>query len=302
MIQMQPMLAQIQSQKNRVVALAPLKGATIDSGLPAIVNFLRKTRDDFALAIMREIDAGARAIRFWGLPHDLPERPDSLLRGAAALDDAREHLNTIFKACLKDQASSVWSSWPAKEKDRGVMCKVDESTLQALKTSRIDPKSGKKIYTASVPLFPEYPGLESLQANVRLHQVRFWIMNAATRADDNDRQLLVVNLTHTGTERIISSSEMSFDFTHAPVDISFAYDCRGVTSIKATKASLVHGKQSIEDDYKGATPVTANSTAPLGPYTIWKITIKETENPGLDLSRADAMYFEFCGRSKPFQS
>jgi hypothetical protein len=182
MIQMQPMLAQIQSQKNRVVALAPLKGATIDSGLPAIVNFLRKTRDDFALAIMREIDAGARAIRFWGLPHDLPERPDSLLRGAAALDDAREHLNTIFKACLKDQASSVWSSWPAKEKDRGVMCKVDESTLQALKTSRIDPKSGKKIYTASVPLFPEYPGLESLQANVRLHQVRFWIMNAASVA------------------------------------------------------------------------------------------------------------------------
>ncbi|KAF3040477.1 hypothetical protein E8E12_005139 [Didymella heteroderae] len=294
--------AQSQAQKDRVAALAPLKGSKLDSGLPAIVNFLTKTRDDFALAIMRELDSGARAIRFWGLPNDLPERSDSLLRGVAALEDAREHLKTIFKNCLDDQASTVWSSWPAKEKDRGVMCKVDEPTLKALKTVQIDSKSGQKVYTASIPLFPEYPGLESLQANVRLHQVRFWITNAATRADDTDRQLLSVNLTHTGTERIVSSSGTSFKFTHAPVDIGFAFDCRGVTSIKATKASLIHGTQSIEGDYKGATPATANSVAPLGPYTIWKITIKEQENPGLDLSRADAMYFEFCGRSKPFQS
>lgn len=293
---------QDQAQKNRVAALTALRGGKIDSGLPAIVNFLRKTRDDFALAIMRELDLGARAVRFWGLPHDLPDRPDSLLRSVAALEDAREHLKTIFEKCLDDQASSVWSSWPAKEKDRGVMCKVDESTLNALKTCQLDSKSGKKIYSASVRLFPKYPGLESLGANVRLHQVRFWITNAATRADDTDRQLLSVNLTHTGAEQIVSSSDVSFEFTHAPVDISFAFDCRGVSSIKMTKASLIHGTQSIENDYKGATPATSSSTAPLGPYTIWKITIKELENPGLDLSRVDAMYFEFCGRSKPFQN
>ncbi|MCJ1281790.1 hypothetical protein MMC26_001113 [Xylographa opegraphella] len=290
-----------QQQLQKIQALSSLDGNKIDPALPSIINYLRKTRDDLAFAIMQELNFGGRAIRYWGLRTSLPLQEPGPLRGAIELEGYQQLLEKTFSDCISDYSGSAWSTWPSKGAF-GIAYKLADTQLNALKTKQTD-KKGSPYYRATITITPDLPGLERINANVRLTQVRLWLTNAtlAPGNDGSNRRPLTINLTHTGVERIWSSAGAKFHFSHSPVDISFTYDCTSVTSFDAIKQGNVEGRQSIEGDFKGDGSATKYSIAPLGPFTTWIVTVHSKQNPGLDLSRVDHAWMEFRGRSKPFK-
>ena len=64
---------------------------------------------------------------------------------------------------------------------------------------------------------------------------------------------------------------------------------------------FVMGIEGIHNDFTGGKP-TEESVAPIGPFSRWRIQVRERENAGLNLSTVTAAYMEFCGRDMPFRS
>lgn len=274
----------------------------VDPGLPSIVNWLRRTRDDLALTIMQRLNSASRAICYWGLFEGLPLNEPGPLRDALDLEQINWKLNSNFEKCLNDYAGSAWSSWGRKD-SQGRLYKLSPEELKQLKKAAHKDDKGKAVYSTSIMLLPESPGMVGIGSNVRIRQIRLWLTNAHVdaAADGTKRRILTITLTHTGIESIQKSESKTFIFEHSPVNISFRYHCDRVHRLQDATTKVVDGQQIIENDYQNpkVSNEDASSMAPLGPFTLWNATVRERDNPGLDMSKVDGAWLEFWGRSKP---
>ncbi|KAL2063762.1 hypothetical protein VTL71DRAFT_5567 [Oculimacula yallundae] len=287
-------------QATTLEALSEQKLQKVDPNLPFIVNWLSKTRADFAMTIMLYLNYASRAIRFWGLFDGLPLDKPGPLQGAVELENIQRKLKNNFDACLNDYAAKSWSTFGSST-EVGRVYQLGSQELQKLiNEPRIE--KGKNIFSVDISLSPQSSGMDGIGTSVRIYQARLWLGNAYVDAstDGTNRHILKMNLTHTGPEVIQKDDDTPFHFVHAPVKIQFQYHCGGVKTLKDAKAKAVFGQQKIENDFQTPTVSSADASAiaPLGPFTVWTVDIKESDNPGLDLSKVTGGWLEFWIRSK----
>ncbi|KAI9040187.1 uncharacterized protein KD926_008510 [Aspergillus affinis] len=136
-------------------------------------------------------------------------------------------------------------------------------------------ESGKKGIMLLVDVPPTADTFRG-KADVRLTKVRFFAPGAKT---DNHR--LEVKLTHTGKETVVNNRLKRFSFTHDPLKVTFRYN---------TETNKVHGDDVVDGNI--AWP-TENDFALPGPFTRWKIEIRNAVNKNMDLSGVQSPYLEF---------
>jgi len=123
-------------------------------------------------------------------------------------------------------------------------------------------------------------------ANVRVSTARPWVIGATTTSGN-----LKVNITHTGPETIVDTSNTAFFFTHRSIVGLFEF---------------VIGTKTILLDASGFGVIESGTDdadfAPPGPFAVWTVTIDPDLNPGLDMSGVTEVDIEFCGAVYPFPS
>jgi hypothetical protein len=128
------------------------------------------------------------------------------------------------------------------------------------------------------------------KANVRLGKVRPWV-HGATNQDPNTstNHVLTVDITHTGAETIVAADNNQHYFTHAPISKTFAYDYTHTYD----QGSITQDEDFYAGDNKG-------DYAQPGPFTVWTITLKKSDNAWLNMSNVDEIAIEFGGTFDTF--
>ena len=114
------------------------------------------------------------------------------------------------------------------------------------------------------------------KADIRLTKVRFFAPGAKT-----DTNRLEAKITHSGKETIANNRLKRFKFSHDPIKVTFRYN---METMKAEGDDTVDGNISWPAENDFALP---------GPFTQWKIEIRDTVNKNLDLSDVSSAYLEF---------
>lgn len=74
------------------------------------------------------------------------------------------------------------------------------------------------------------------------------------------------------------------------------YKIVNVTSIDRCTYEIISSKQVLKnDDTDGK--VSRSVMAPIGPFTVWSLKIRESENAEVDLDKMNAAYMKFYGRN-----
>lgn len=279
----------------------------LDPNIPAIVFWLRKTRDNMRLALMQRMNYESRAIRYWGLRGDLEFSQPSPLRTALQLRQSQQSLDNAFEQSLSNYASNIRVTWPRDDTQKGLFYKLNPSQLATLKTPQASSNSSDKgsssIYTVSIRLEPGNQPFGTGRADIRITQVRLWLAGVVVDEDDTHRRLLQVEIAHTGDETFEDSNHSQFHFAHDLVNIQFSYDTAKAQTIEEFDSKVVFGKQGIESNWSGGDQKpTATSFAAIGPFTNWRFAIKEAENTGLDMRHVTEAYIEFSGANRPFST
>jgi hypothetical protein len=313
-------------------------GLQIDQNLPSVCFWLRKTRDTLRLDVMQLQDLASRAIRFWGLVPLANFGAPGPLQNYNDLEVNVRALDSNFQLALTQYSGDVATHWPPPGQ-QGIFYELTRGQLGTLKIKQPDPSantsglsyprtehkslSADQSYISSAvsgaPLptpykhgvvIPLVPGIVSgdsktalfaADANVRLSQIRLWLIGVKVDSDATNRALLYVDITQLGRETIIDSTRHTFQFSHDPVLLSFAYDTTGIESITDCTPDKAFGSESISGDYQGTGVVGTDTTAPLGPWATWRFEIRSVENGGLDMSGVTEAWIEFNGLSRPIQ-
>lgn len=137
--------------------------------------------------------------------------------------------------------------------------------------------------------------------DIRLSQIHLWLLGADVAPDPAGRKLLSVQLIHSGEDDIQDGKGDHHRFSHDPVTIQFEYDARHVDTIAHAVSKHVFSKQQIQDDHYIGDSATKSSIAALGPFTTWRVRLRESANQGLNLQGLREAYFEFRGTSRSSQ-
>ncbi|KAJ5359330.1 uncharacterized protein N7496_011743 [Penicillium cataractarum] len=273
----------------------------VNPNLPAIYFWLQNIQQDTAYDVMQRLNYAARAICFWGLEPQPAFTAPGPLQGSVDLANNQQELVNRFDDAVTGFAPTAWSIWPPEgsRNIQGHIYTLSQPELYTLLRPTTDPDNGKAIYGVDIGFSAsDPPSIFSGMANIRLSQVRVWLPNAKVSPDASNRQLLMVEITHLGTETILSpSSGTPTTFSHDPVTLQFQYNATNITSIQQCTSSVVMNSESIEQDYTGEGTPGVDTLASLGPFATWSIQIKASENAGLDLSAVNSAYVEFWGRN-----
>ena len=275
---------------------------SLDPNLPAIYYWLQRTIDSQSLAIMEQLNYEGRAISFWSLAPLPPFTEPGPLRGSPDLENNQQTLSRSFADGVTAFARSPWSVWPQGD-NQGVLYRFTPTE----RTSFLSPTKntdGQNIYgifknfSATAEAGSLFPG----EANVRLSQVRLWLIGAACQPDGSKRQLLMTQIQHMGQEVIVQPSggggEPPMKFEHDAVALQFQFNCAGVKTVADCTGDRIFSREAIEDDYRYTTgESTENKNAPIGPFATWRFQVLEADQAGLDLSGVSDIYVEFCGRN-----
>ena len=277
------------------------KKLQLDPNTPAIVFWLRKTRDNIRLDLMQRLNYESRAIRFWGLQKYLDYSNPGPLQSVLHLRDGQLRLNNAFESSLNNYASNIRVTWPRGEDDQGLFYELKDAELQALKHRQINSDGEKGSYHVSIQLEPGADPFGPGRADVRINQVRLWLLGVKLAEDNAQRKRLMVNITHTGNEILEDASRQKLEFAHDTVNIQFEYDTARVQTKDDFSTKVVFSRQGIESNWSGGdTPPTASTFAAIGPFTVWHFSIRESENRGLDMGSVSAAFVEFRGANQPF--
>lgn len=267
--------------------------------LPAVSVWLNKMRINCQMDIMQRLNYQARAGRFWWLTTGIIKfAPPGPLLGSSDLKANFIRLEKQFYDNVEQ--SKTWSFFPADEKRKlGFIYEMSKAEIKTLKTEIVDEDKTDSTYGVILQGFDPnissyFPGYK----NVRLSQVRVWLPGARTQPDVTGRQLLHIEISHLGSEKIVSPSGEVFTFVHDPVTFKFEYDAAKVakvTELGPEAANAVFSKQAIAKDYSSGMP-RDDVMAPIGPFALWRIEIHRKSNPGLDLTGVERVFVEFHGR------
>ncbi|KAF7629508.1 serine protein kinase [Aspergillus flavus] len=276
---------------------------TLDPNTPAILFWLRKTRDNMRLQLMQRLNYESRAIRFWGLKKHLDYSSPGPLRSFIELRDGQSKLNAAYEDSLNSYANNIRVTWPREEKEKGLFYILSNAELKAFKQrQRLTTSKGDDgVYSASIRLEPGAPPFGPGRADVRINQVRLWLLGVEVKADNAGRKQLMVKIAHSGNETLENTDRQALGFSHDAVNIQFEYNTAKVQTSDDFKTDVVFGKQGLENDWSGGdSKPTASTFAAIGPFTEWRFSIRESENVGLDMRSVTAAYVEFRGANRPF--
>ncbi|XHG07689.1 hypothetical protein AWENTII_010824 [Aspergillus wentii] len=102
---------------------------------------------------------------------------------------------------------------------------------------------------------------------------------------EEGRKLLSIQLNNLGDEVIQDIHRKRFSFSHEPVTIDFDYDSGKVLTPEQAVSTVLFTRQNIQNGHYICDRVDKSTTAPLGPFTTWRISIESDDkvNPGLIL-------------------
>ncbi|CAK7229213.1 hypothetical protein SCUCBS95973_007145 [Sporothrix curviconia] len=287
--------AEAQRLGNHALSLSP--------ALPAVYFWLKTLKRDNLLQITQELNNQARALSFWGpIPvKDVTFAPPGPLDGSLQLRMHQETLVSLFEKSYEGFQSGGWHAWPKDVKNftgEGIRVPLGAAALASL----IDH------HEAVLAVTPRSHTDFLDMANVRVTQVRVWLLGATVAAREAvdttspPRSPLRIEITHCGDDTVWTPDGQPCVFRHAPVTLQFSYETALFNSSKGAisgRRELVNSRQDIEHDYAGgpSTPGAADKP-PIGPFGDWKINVRADVNPGLNLGGVTAGWIEFCGRNK----
>ncbi|KAL3465031.1 hypothetical protein BJX64DRAFT_285898 [Aspergillus heterothallicus] len=300
----------------------------INRGLPSILGFYRKLRDQMRLSFLRTVKHSALALKFWGLqaaPRFNSITPPGMLSN---VDELEAHIGVLlleYEACLTIFGRLAQITWPSTSGSRGISYKLTENELDALKGDLDDPLSteimdrnirwditGADVSPSSLPSKPKIfttvvTGLQPPStrittlaespfagfANVRITQVCFRVPNLRIGGKTSRRlDRLTVEIRHEGAESIVDPSDQVHKFEHWPVQM---------LSITNPEKNSVVVRQSMAPESDGL-HLNEKVQAPIGPFALWRIVIREKDQGGsLIWEDVKEAYLDFEGYAVPFQ-
>ncbi|GKT82049.1 hypothetical protein ColTof4_14472 [Colletotrichum tofieldiae] len=270
--------------------------------LPAIYFWLKRLKSRMQLEILQRLNYEARALAFWG-PMDIKEIRFDAPSPAGGSIDLRRHqssLDNAFEICYGEFQNGPWEYWPISRDltEAGIVLDMS-NMIEALCKPRLTPKN-TEVYTAAFSINPIKASKFLTMANVRLTQVRVWLLGATVEPDNQGQHRLRVDIDHTGYETIWDESGKPFKFEHDPVPLQFEYDTRlfNETGQVSGSPKLVYSRQAIEKDYNGGKKPEPSDRPPIGPFTDWVTTVRSDVNPGLKMNVTKVLV-ELCGRHLP---
>ncbi|KAJ5520798.1 serine protein kinase [Penicillium fimorum] len=279
------------------------KRLTINPKAPAILFWLRKTRDTMRLGLMQRLNYESRAIRFWGLQKHLDLSLPGPLNSVVQLQQSQLNLKNAFEDCLHGYANNIRVTWPWHENDGGLRYELNKEELEVFKRRQLIPVSNGDdwVYSTSIRLEPGAAPFGSGRADVRINQVRLWLLGVQVNPDSGLRKRLLVKISHGGAETLQNTEGERFEVTHDAVNLQFEYNTAKVQGTDDFRSEFVFSKQELENNWSGGdSHPTASMIAAIGPFTEWRFAIRESQNTGLDMSSVTAAYVEFWGANRPF--
>lgn len=274
--------------------------SSLSPSLPAIYFWLKTLKRESLLQIMQQLNSQARALSFWGpMPvKSVAFAPPGPMDGSLQLRLHQETLTSLFEKSYEVFQSGGWNSWPEDKSFRS------EGIRVPLKTSAIESlqESNETLLTITPQSHTDFLDM----ANVRVTQVRVWLLGATVSAHDPDaphpRYPLRVQITHCGDDTIWRPDGRPCVFRHAPVTMQFSYETTKFNESEGQCSGahdLVYGRQDIEHDYAGGPSAPgAADKPPIGPFGDWKVVVRKDVNPDLNLDGVTAGWIEFCGRNQ----
>lgn len=296
-------------------------------GLPSILGFYRKLRDQMRLSFLRTVKHSVLALKFWGLqaaPRFNNITPPGMLSN---VDELEAHIGVLlleYEGCLMTFGRLARITWPKTPGSRGIAYKLTKNELSALKSGLDDPlgadildrkvqwnisdaevspssSSKPRIFTTAVTGL-QLPSTRVMTlaespfagyANVRITQVCFRAPNLRF-SGEKSRPLdhLSVEIRHEGIECIVDPSDQVHTFEHWPVQML------SVTNPSNNSAVV---RQSVAPENEGL-HLNEKVQAPIGPFAVWRIVIREKDQGGpLCWEDVKEAYLDFEGHAVPFQ-
>ncbi|KNG85207.1 hypothetical protein ANOM_008083 [Aspergillus nomiae NRRL 13137] len=279
------------------------KKLDLDPTIPAVSLWLRKTRDNFQLQLMQRLDFASRAVKFWGLKKDLEQSEPGPLRNSQKLKLDRVDLDNAFENILNRYAGDVRSVWPGSLDEQGLFYDLTESELVELTTGQKENGQPEMVYKVSLNFAPGDSPFGAGRADVRLEEVRFWLVGASVRPDGLGRQRILVHIEHLGPEVFEDDNHDRLEFSHDMLTIPFEYDAARVSSTKdLTSRAMLSQQNALRGSWTGGLKrEEAGSIAAVGPFATWRLVVRESENPELDMSKVASAHVEFRGANRSFK-
>ena len=288
-------------------AYAEEAAKSMNPGLPAVLLWLRRTRDNYALETMRLLNYANRAIAYWGLITCVDMAAPGPLQDAQALKNARLSLNQSFENAITAFAGSAPSHWPVTGR-QGALYKLNFGQLFTLRVPLRSTLTGDTFYSVTIRLDPgatddfDSQPLFVGRANIRLDRVRLWLIGATVEANMSGAREIDVVITQMGSETIENDRRKAFKFQHDSVAISFHFDSNGIDSLQDCTDDRVLNTQFLENYYVGHGNPKNTSIAAIGPWSTWTFEVRQRENKGLNMKTLTEAYIEFGGFCSPFKS
>jgi hypothetical protein len=128
----------------------------------------------------------------------------------------------------------------------------------------------------------ELPFSVRLDSLPGLYQVTATAFTIAVPGFATTNNQIMVRLRHSGYAPFLDANGKTVEFTHNQVEVYYAYSVD-----KQGNSTYVGGGALSDTNYIG-----------LSPCTSWQLSIREAENPGLDLSKVTQVLVSFSGKSR----
>ncbi|OGM49748.1 hypothetical protein ABOM_001776, partial [Aspergillus bombycis] len=280
------------------------KRLKLDPTIPAVSFWLRGTKDKLALQLMQRLYYASRAVMYWGLDTSYNFDQPGPLRSSTELRSHWTQLDNAFEAILHRYAGNVRSIWPHTEAKQGLFYGLTSAQLETLKTGQCEEEGEGKVYKVSITLQPKAMPFGRPRADVRLSEVRLWLVGAKVCPDTHGRQRVTVHIRHMGDDLFEDESNKRFHFSHDSMTIPFEFDAAKVKNkCDFTADAKLNAANAWQDQWTGnqsRKDIGINCVAAVGPFTTWCLEVRESENPGLDMGLVESAYMEFCGANRSF--
>ncbi|CAI7609434.1 unnamed protein product [Penicillium glandicola] len=275
----------------------------LDPTIPAVTFWLRGTKDKLALQLMQRLHYASRAVMYWGLEMSFKFQNPEPLRSSTELKSQRILLDTTFESILDRYAGNVRSIWPPTESEQGLLYDPTSEQLASLKTSqRVERRTGK-VYKVLITLQPKAMPFGGGRADVRLNEVRLWIVGAKVDPDSRGCQRVTAHILHMGNDVFEDESDDLFEFSHDMMSIPFEFDAVEVNKGKLTAGSKLSTSNVVQDQWTGnrsRDKTGISCVAAVGQFATWLLEVRESDNPGLDMQDVVSAHLEFSGANRSF--
>ncbi|MCL2035023.1 MAG: hypothetical protein FWG94_09880 [Oscillospiraceae bacterium] len=270
--------SELKSNRQKLEKVKQEEFQKLNPNLPEVAALVSQMYYMARCDLMETMTLTARAYRLWSLNDEniiskmYKNNPSELNHSFFV-----KHQSDFIKAyqTAVEQFGRNASAFPARRDQRGIEVELTQAQTELLKIN----------HTVFVTINPALFQTSKLENpfygyyNIRIGNVRVWADGAKT-SDDK----LHIGITHTGSSHYVNAYNQLLTFRHNPVSASFQYKTD-------TKEIFREGDMGWTDDEK--------KYALTSPFTTWKISIRNENNIGLDLSKLSKIVMEFHGKSYP---